>query len=367
MPSSKAKLFSILAAVAVLAVAAAFLFLPKTPDQTPESGGQPGAVRGQATPPGQPAQPPAAAEIPIAPPAQPQAAAQPQAPAQPPAGNATPSASSGIIHEDATVTFEFVEDAARFLLEKYRPALPGGQGTIALTFSKLSARYGVSPTGMARVADSIQKTRQFLLDYLLAPERLGKLHQAYADPFVTMLAWCAENIEKDCPAPGGGVARRLLTPAETAEMMRLYAGLARRSASVLSTLAAHQELGPRMAEFEAVDRKSQKANTAYQDLLNAYGHDSALRHEHAAELNQQAEALKELIAEREGLRKDIQQTVAKWCEACRAEDPAEVFAMAQWVRRRTANAPGKAESVAAGARLLEDMARRLEERAAAQG
>ncbi len=360
--STKAKVASGLAAAAIIAAAAYFLFLPKSEAPGPDSGGANSSVRGQV---GQAETVPAPAALASSAetPAEPKAAS----PAAQTGANASQSPASGLINEDKTVTFDFVEDVARFLLEKYRPALPGGQGSLALTFSKLNARYGISPTGMAQVPDSIQKTRQALLDYILAPERLSHLFQTYADPFVTMLIWCSENIEKDCPAPGGGQVRRLLTPAETAEMLRLYAGLARRSAVVLSTLAAHPEMGKKMAEYDLADRKAQKGNTAYQDMLNEYSHDSALRHEHAVELQQRADQLKADIAIREGLRKDIQQTVAKWCEACRSEDPTELFSMAQWVHRRAQPAPGRVESVAAGAGLLEELARKLDGRAGGTG
>lgn len=354
-----------IAAALALGAAGYFLFRPAQapPDSAPTQGPTVPAMTAPAPPP--PAgQTQTSAQPPAAPPTARNGTGQePPAPAQPQATENQVPLASAIIQEDKTVTFDFVEDVATYLLEKYRPGQAGGKGSAALAFSKLNARYGVSPTGMARVPDSIQKTRQYLLDSILTPQRLAHLHALYADPFVTMMQWCAENVPKEVQVPGGGTAKRLLAPAETADMMEVYAAMARRTGAALGTLAAHREIPKRVGDFDQLDRAAQAANTAYQELLEKYGHDSARRQEQAPELHEAAERLKQAISSREDIRREVQAAMAKWCQGCKGEDPAELFAMAQWVRRRTANAPEKFDAVAAGAGLLEDVARRLEAKA----
>ncbi|MDD4951722.1 MAG: hypothetical protein PHV85_04160 [Desulfovibrionaceae bacterium] len=261
-----------------------------------------------------------------------------------------------VVVEDKVVGFSFLNHVARFAVERYCPAGPGEKGPIGAGFRALNMACGSDLAGLSFEGDDIRKARQMVLDYLFRPETLKAVYASYADLFLDDLAAAAEETEKTLADAQGVETRRVMNPAEVADMLRLYADKLDSWAEVFRTLARNPDIVRSVARYHQAARAVEAANSEYQERLSQA---QDLAGEHTAESGQR---LKQAIVKRERIRAGVVSALKDPKKTC-AEPDNGLFYMAQWAYRRTGAEPEDLNTLDTASTLMADLADRMRARA----
>ncbi len=311
-----------------------------------------------------PGQPPAPAETP-APAGSTYQGTLPPAP--PLAENATPAEGNGTAAapapaapptEDGVVKLGFVNDLAQNLAEAYHPGgtrqNPGSQPLITTSFRKLNLYYGTEFTGLAHEGQDPEQVRPVLFSYLMNPVVLRTVATLYTEPFILALAEAGRSSEREFGSEAKGFETRTLSPAQIAEMLRLYARQARDLGACFRVFAERRDLTTAVARLVEAAQRVNTAYTAYKEMEA----DKAPRQA----MDAQGEEIKRSIAERERLRQGLLAGVMPQGGAAKnfSLTEGDVLDVAGWVYRRLHAAPDRINAVGALAQLLPELAARLE-------
>ncbi|MDD3310691.1 hypothetical protein [Pseudodesulfovibrio sp.] len=248
------------------------------------------------------------------------------------------------IREDRMVTFTFLDNMVDYFLERFTPDAGNGKPATTASAMGLNMRYGRDLEGLTVSGDDILAMRTAVLDYVFTPDTIKTLGDMYGQFFVQELADAAQNEPREYRV-AGSASTRTLTPAETADMLRLDAGVLERTATALRTVATDKEVTDLAGKYLQAAKAVKRANAQLQKDL------SEQRDPHEA-----GQRYKQAILQRESIKTAIVSRMRKSCPTCAQGD---AFYLAQWAYRRTLGDTARLPVFAAAADALDALSARF--------
>jgi len=248
------------------------------------------------------------------------------------------------IREDKMVTFTFLDTLVDYFLEQFTPDAGNGKPATKLSATGLNMRYGRGLDGLTVSGDDILAMRTTVLDYVFTPGTIKTLGDMYGQFFVQELADAALNDPREYRT-GSDAATRTLTAAETADMLRLDAGVLERTATALRAVATDKDLTDLAGKYLQAAKAVKRSNALLQKDL------SEQRDPHEA-----GQRYKQAILQRESIKTAIVSRMRKSCPTCTQGD---AFYIAQWAYRRTLGDTARLPVFAAAADALDALSARF--------
>jgi hypothetical protein len=277
------------------------------------------------------------------------------------AANATTSPDQGSWVEESIIAPYLVQDVARLLVEHYRPANASGgrdtQGSIQISFKILNARYGIDFLNLHAPDKGVKQARSQVLQYALRPNVLERIYAAYAGDVLTALEAEAGDVQKTVYAPDGQMKHVSLTPEQIAEMHFLYAAYFRDVGRLMGVLSNNQVLAKGIETYLQAEQDAVHASYLLKKARQEGKEGDKTAKERRA---QAADAYRQALRHRERTKERILDRIQS--RAPELDLPVdEIMYVAQWVHRRLMEGE-RSEALGTASALLQDFARRLEDR-----
>ena len=259
------------------------------------------------------------------------------------------------VHEDSVISSTVIEDLARRLVNSYYPAgsFAGANSgeLLSLSLRTLNLHYAT------RTESYFKKSRLDTLRYVLAPSMLEALYQLYVGKLIEDM----QRIASSEPRELGGV-ERVLKPAEQREMFRSYAGLASGVAGVLEACVASPGISEKLDSYYQAATVAAARNVDYLESAQVREEARRLGGEKLARANQVYEKAmlrhQQSIVAREQAKDDLLGALRKYPHV-RNLDDGNIIYTAAWINRRLADHSADNQSLAAAARVLNNLAARF--------
>lgn len=251
------------------------------------------------------------------------------------------------IKEDKVVTFTFVESLVDHFLANFTPISENGKPATTLSAMGVNMRYGRDLDTLATEGDDISAMRQSVIGYVFTAPTIEALAGMYGPYFVQELADTAMTREREYKV-GVEKEKRVLTKSETADLLRLDAGVLERTATALRAVATDQEITALAGQYLQASKAVKRTNAQLQ---------KALSDQRGAQ--EAGQRYKQAILQRESVRSAIVTRLRKSCGGCPAGD---LFYIAQWSYRRTLGDATKLAVFATAADALDSVSARLLEK-----
>jgi hypothetical protein len=258
--------------------------------------------------------------------------------------------------DDAVVRVTFIEDMAQWLVNNYRPGIGGGdRGSIVGGIQSANARYGLGMKGLAWMGDDMETGRLDALGYIYSSGMLESVYRLYIGRFMDAVTVAATR---------HGQARKPLTPAQTEEMLKLYASRFKALSGALQGICALPDLPRRMNALRNATDKVMQTNSAYMEDMFAFSQameNNDRKTAESARVNMEAtsEAYHRAIQSRDALRESITSAVRSSPSARLFSDDDIIF-VASWVDRRLRQSTNAIEASKTAAKLFQDIGERFE-------
>ncbi len=254
------------------------------------------------------------------------------------------------VEEDSRVPMTFVDDAAQWLVSRYKPGKGLSFGLAATNYRYGQTMRGLIPQGQKDIITA----RTELLQYAFNPTMLKALYNLYADRFVAALGDAAEF-----PSKG-----KALSPEQTADMYKAYAKQFQSIGGILHGIAATPDFldlvqGVEDLGQESVDVHS-KITSAVFDLDTAReAKDETAEKSAQLRIDGLNAQYQRILAEREQANRDLVSTIQNKAPAARGIDADTIIFVAEWIERRQRKQGNAMQSVSTIAGLLDDLSSRL--------
>ncbi len=215
----------------------------------------------------------------------------------------------------------FINTLAEMIFDNYfPPRAPGEPSSFTLSFNRLNMHFATDLSDFHVDDQDILKARQEVMGHLLQPAALQLAAEYFGPRLVERIVYLAGNREKPVPVDQGMV-ERLLTPSETADLLRVFSIRVSYLAHVFEKSAADEKVIELAGLYlEAVD-----------DLRDVYFEYWQLDDSQVQETERLGREIKALIEKREVFRDKMLSRVAT-AEMLRAGH--DYLYEIQWVYRR---------------------------------
>lgn len=246
------------------------------------------------------------------------------------------------VTEDKMVTFTFVESLADFMLHRFIPQDTNGKPSSLASAKALNVYYGRELDGFSVGGNDIRMSRQKVLDYAFTPKMIKSLYEMYQPALMAHIVETAMNDDREYTVREVQ-ANRTLNESELAAMLRLNAVRIDQTAQVFAAIADDPNITAMAGQFLQAAKAVERANEGLQNAISE-GKDTSV----------ESRRLKQVIIQREEMKKLIITTLGKACGGC---PESELFYLAQWSYRRVLGQPEKKlDSFAAASEILSDLA-----------
>ncbi len=293
---------------------------------------------------------------------------------------------SGAPEEDKVITWNFVSDLARFVVDNYYPPgthpNAGSRGLTTLSVKKLNMHYGTDMTGLdapAQANGDLLQAREEVYQYVLSPMILRIMYALYANRFIDSLVEQGQRMEKSF-IEASPVQTRPMNREEINGMLLVNADWARGLADTLARAAAMDDLRLRVENYRNAVQETLQANEAFIQAL-------ALEEERREQVEQAGVASDELkqlfnearnrkdqagaaygeaIRRREKIKADLAARLTPSADDKRMTPDARVY-VSMWVARRLVDTDATREALKVSASLLHKLADRMQARGEPRG
>lgn len=259
------------------------------------------------------------------------------------------------VHEDSVISLAVIEDLARRLVNSYYPAgtFSGANSgeLLSLSLRTLNLHYAT------RTESYFKKSRLDTLRYVLTPSMLEALYRLYAGKLIEDM----KRIASSEPRELGGVTR-VLKAAEQKEMFLAYAGLATGVAGVLEACVASHDISKRLDNYYQASTVAAARNVDYLESAQVREEARRLGGEKLARANQVYEKAmlryQQGVIVREQAKDELLSALRKYPHV-RNLDDGNIIYTAAWINRRLADHSADNRSLAAAAKVLNNLAARF--------
>ena len=226
-------------------------------------------------------------------------------------------------YRDDVLKEGFISTLAEMIFTGYHPATaPGDSARFTTTFKMINMHFAVDLSDFEVDQQNILEARQKVLNHLLQPAVVKSAAEYYGPRLINHIIYLAQN-RKKIISTLDATEERLLTTAETADMLRLFSRRMSYLAHVFEKSVNHAEVMDMVADYlQVID-----------NLNNVYFEYWQLDEDSP---NQDREYLgtkiKSLIQQREDMRNDI---ISRVATADMRQEGHDYVYEAQWIYRRT--------------------------------
>jgi|GEM_PF-3006074 hypothetical protein len=265
--------------------------------------------------------------------------------------------------KESIITEVFLDNLAQYVADCYHPAhsLPykAEQAFSSASFKGVNMHFGLNLRGLMPEAGTLVAARKLIWSYLLTPGKIEELSKSEVGPILDLIEEKGILAERKF-VEGDTFSVRELTRSQRAEMFRVSAQPIRHVAKVLKAVSDNQDLIQALDSFTKAQKRVDSANGIFQlDLDKSRNSNSEQAHKQASH---SGKLLKEAITIREKIKTGITEKIKTYC-AGDCDEPDDSFYIARWVFRRVVNDQSKLKSIAAGSKILEEIASKMENRA----
>lgn len=168
--------------------------------------------------------------------------------------------------QDSIITFDFVRDLARLLVNEYWPAGThpdaSKEGISTAGLLTLNNRYGIEMFGLLPTEKNQGgSARARILGYSLMPSMVDGLYKLYAERFISLV-----NAEAQEKIMLRGQESYRLTSSDIAEMYNIYAGLNRSAAGAIRSYFGSKSLPILVEDYVVLKDRADQAGREYAKL-----------------------------------------------------------------------------------------------------
>lgn len=250
-----------------------------------------------------------------------------------------------IIQEDDTVTFAFIDNLAKYVVSRFKPAENGKAPFTRTSFRDLNMHFGRNLDGIDVASKNPREARSQVLDYVFTPTALKTLYTLYADLFSEQLREAVDNAADKFARP--------LDQADISDMYRVNAAELSHVGKIFKAIAADPDITNQTAKYIQSVRAVERANVLFQESLSESSPKTIQ--------STASDRLKNAIQERERIRNVIINLVQANCANCSDED---MFYISLWSYRRTLGNTDQLKTFDVAGDCLLDLANRFKSMAA---